>query len=260
MSRGLWTRETVVIFLLAAYLPLAVFWLWYGGWEAAERLAFVVLVLGCWQLVFLLARAQPMSLSLLLTALAIAVLSPEGLASFPLVLGISFGAVMGEQVFGGWGRNVVNPATVALSFLGFGFSGHPWPELLTPVAWSAIPAAVIGVAAGVMPAGVIFGAAVGAAAMVALGALPVAALAAATVVLVLLVADPVTSPTTPLGRWFGGLAFAGLMTLFSIGWHGASPMQQAVAAALLISLVAPALDDAALALWYLRRRRTHGRY
>lgn len=260
MSRGLWTRETVVMLLLAAYLPLAAFWLWYGGWEAAERLAFVALVLGFWQVVFLLARAQPMSLSALITALAIAVLAPEGLGFFQLILGISFGAVMGEQVFGGWGRNVVNPATVALSFLGFGFSGYPWPEILTPIAWSAIPVALFGIAAGVMPVGVIFGAALGAAAMVAVGTLPVGALPVAGVVLVLLVADPVTSPTTALGRLLGGLAFAGLVSLFAVGWQAAAPVQYAVAAALLTSLVSPALDDAALALWYFRRRSRHGRY
>ena len=92
---------------------------------------------------------------MLVTALAVAMLAPEGLGVFRLVLGISFGAVMGELVFGGWGRNVVNPATVALVFLGFGFPAYPWPDFLAPVAWAAIPAALIGVATGVMPGGVV---------------------------------------------------------------------------------------------------------
>ena len=31
MMRGLWDRETVALMLLAAYMPLALFWLLYGG-------------------------------------------------------------------------------------------------------------------------------------------------------------------------------------------------------------------------------------
>ncbi|MCC1493715.1 RnfABCDGE type electron transport complex subunit D [Cognatishimia sp. F0-27] len=259
MTRGLWTRETVVIMLLAAYLQLALFWLWFGGIEEVQRFALAALILAIWQLVFLLARAQPVSLSAVITALAIAMLAPEGLGPVRLILGISFGAVMGELVFGGWGRNVVNPATVALSFLGFGFPGFAWPEILLPVAWAAIPAAAIGIATGVLPAGIIVSATLGASGAVALGVLPASALPAAGVVLVLLVADPVTSATTMLGRWLNGLLYLALVILFATGWHDAAPVQFAVAAALLTSLAAPVLDELALALWYAQRRRRHGR-
>lgn len=259
MIRGLWTRETVAIVLLAAYLPLALFWLWFGGMEEVQRLALAALVLAIWHLVFLLARAQPISLSAVITALAVAMLAPEGLGPFRLILGISFGAAMGELVFGGWGRNVVNPATVALSFLGFGFPGFPWPEILTPVAWAAIPTAVIGVFMGVLPGGVIFAAMLGATGAVTLGVLPISALPAAGVVLVLLVADPVTSATTMVGRWLNGLLYVALVILFATGWQDAAPVQFAVAAALLTSLAAPVLDEVALALWYAQRRRRHGR-
>lgn len=260
MTRGIWTRETVVVLLLVAYLPLALFWVWFGDIQELQRLALSLLVLAIWQLVFLLARAQPVSLSAVITALAIAMLAPEGLGAFRLILGISFGAVMGELVFGGWGRNVVNPATVALSFLGFGFPGFTWPEILLPVAWAAIPAAAIGLMTGVMPAGVLLSAALGATIAVAIGVLPGFVLPAAGVVLVLLVADPVTSATTRLGRWLNGLLFLALVILFANAWHGAAPVQFAVAAALLTSLAAPVLDEVALALWYAQRRRRHGRH
>ena len=260
MMRGLWDRETVAALLLAAYLPLAATWLWYGGTEAFARLALTALVLGIWHLVFMLARAQPPSLAALVTALAVAMLAPEGLGVTRLVLGLSFGAVMGELVFGGWGRNVVNPATVALAFLGFGFPGVPWPDFVAPVAWAAIPAALLGVLTGAMPAALLAGAAItmGGAAMA--GLLPPPVLSAAGIVLVLLVADPVTSAATTLGRWLDGAVFAGLVVLFATGWSGAAPFQIAVSAALLTSLAAPLLDEAALALWIAQRRRRHGRH
>ncbi|MBT8423842.1 MAG: RnfABCDGE type electron transport complex subunit D [Silicimonas sp.] len=259
MNRGLWNRETVALMLLVAYLPLAVFWLWFGGTGAVAQLGLALLTIAVWHLAFMLLRAQPPSLAAVTTAFAIAMLAPEDLGGFRMVLGISFGVVMGELVFGGWGRNVVHPATVALSFLGFGFPAFAWPGFEDPVAWAAIPAALIGAATGVMPWPVFAGAGLVAAAAAATGVLPEPVLHAAGIVLVLLVADPVTSSATTLGRWAGGAVYAALVVLFAAGWTGAAPVQIAVAAALLSSLAAPLLDEAALALWVAQRRRRHGR-
>lgn len=259
MTRGLWDRETVALMLIAAYAPLALFWLWYGGGDAIARLGVAILVLGFWHLVFLLARAQPPSLSAVITAVAMAMLSPEDLGILQLVLGFSFGAVMGELVFGGWGRNVVNPATVAISFLAFGFPVDAWPVYVAPVVWAAIPAALIGMSTGVLPSAVLLSAAALGAGAAGAGVLPESALPAAGIVLVLLVADPVTCATTTLGRLLNGALFAGLLVLFAGFWHGADPVQIAVAAALLTSLAVPSLDDAVIALWIANRRRRHGR-
>lgn len=259
MNRGLWNRETVALMLLAAYLPMLMFWLWFVGAGAFARFGLTALVVVAWHLVFMLSRAQPPSLAAVTTAFAIAMLAPEDLGAFRMVLGVSFGVVMGELVFGGWGRNVVNPATVALSFLGFGFPSFAWPAFDNPVAWAAIPAALIGVAFGAMPVAVLAGAIGVLAGALAADLLPEPAFMAAGIVLVLLVADPVTSAATTLGRWIGGGLYAGLVVLFATGWTGAAPVQIAVSAALLTSLAAPLLDEAALALWVAKRRRRHGR-
>ena len=56
MTRGLWTRETVALFLLAAYMPLALFWLLSGGVAALGQLGLCILVVGFWHLVFMLVR------------------------------------------------------------------------------------------------------------------------------------------------------------------------------------------------------------
>ncbi|MCB1333458.1 MAG: RnfABCDGE type electron transport complex subunit D [Roseivivax sp.] len=258
MSRGLWDRETVALLLLAALMPMAMLWLWYGGAAAFGRLWLALLVAGAWHLLFMLARAQPPSFAGALSALAIAMLAPVELGPLRLALGISFGVIAGELVFGGWGRNLVNPATVALAFLGFGFPAAPWPDLLAPLAWAAIPAALIGLAAGVMPAGVIGGALAAGLAAQAAAPLPPGIWIAASVALVLLVADPVASAGTRLGRWLNGALYGGLVILFAHWWTGAAPVQIAVAAALLASLTAPLLDEAAIALWLAQRRRRLG--
>jgi len=259
VTRGLWTRETVAALMLAALMPLALFWLWTSGLAGAMGLTFAIVIIGVWHLVFMLVRAQPPSLSALITALAIAMLAPEELGVFRLALGVSFGVVMGELVFGGWGRNVVNPATVALAFLGFGFPSAPWPAFDAPIAWAAIPAAVLGAALGIMPFALIVAAASVAAAALMLGLLTEPVLFAAGIGLVLLVADPVTSAATGLGRVLNGALYTLFVVFFAAGWSGAAPVQITVASALLASLAAPLLDDIAIQVWVSRRRRRHGR-
>lgn len=259
MMRGMWNRETAALLLALSYMPMAVMWVRYDGIDAVLSLFFVVLIAAVWHLVFLLVRAQTPSLSVLGTALAIAVLVPEELGPFRMILGVSFGIVLGELIFGGWGRNVVHPAVVTLAFLGFGFPSFPWPEILLPIAWAAIPVALFGVLVGVMPGPVILGAVIVGAAAVALEMDVADALPAASVVLVLLIADPVTSATTTLGRWMNGVLFGLLVVMFALNWNGAEPVQIAISAALLTSLAAPLLDEASIALWRAKRRRRHGR-
>ncbi len=258
MIRGLWDREMVALILLAAVMPMALAWLWYGGTEALGRLILTLILSGFWHLAFMLVRAQPPSFAGALTALAVAMLAPAELSVIQLVVGISFGAVMAELVMGGWGRNVLNPATVTLAFLGFGFPVAAWPDLPLPVAWATIPAALMGMLAGVMPARILVAGALGG--VVAFWAgLPVGpVLPAAGIALVLLVADPVASASTRAGGWMNGLIYAALMTMFAVHWEQIAPIQMAVSAALLVSLAAPLLDEIAIAAWLARRRRRHG--
>lgn len=257
-GRGLWDRETVALLLLAAFLPILLAWLAYGGLPAAARLGFTLVISGLWHLTFMLARAQPPSFAGVLTAVAVAMLAPTELGVLKLVLGISFGSVIAELVFGGWGRNVLNPATVTLAFLGFGFPTAPWPELALPVGWAAIPALLLGVACGVMALRLVLGAVL-ALALCAWAGVPLApALPVAGVALALLVSDPVASASTRLGGWLNGALYGLLVALFAAQWHGAAPVQMAVSAALLAALAAPLLDEIALALWTLRRRTRHG--
>lgn len=255
MMRGLWDRETVALMLLAAALPLAATWLMATGTAGLLRLLFVLVAAGLWHVAFMLARAQPPSFAGAFTALAIAVLAPVELGPVAMLIGISFGVVAGELAFGGWGRNVVNPATIAIAFLGFGFPAAPWPDLPVQLGWSAVAVAAIGILAGVMSWRIVAAAALTLAAGRYATALQADELVAAAVVLVLLACDPVASAATSLGRWLYGLLYGGLALLFAAGWDAAAPVQLAVSAALLASLAAPLLDEIAIGLWLARRKR-----
>ncbi len=256
MIRGIWDRETVALLRLAALLPLALLWGLSEGWGGMLRLLFFAAIVAGWQAIWMVARAQPPSAAGLLTAIALAILAPEGLGPLQLLIGASFGIVMAELAFGGWGRNVLNPATVALAFLGFGFPAAPWPDLAVQVGWGAVPALLIGILLGVSSLRLVLGAALG------LGLAGLAGMppdqTAILVILALLVTDPVASAATPAGRWASGALFAALVVLFHMAWHSAAPVAQVVAAALLTSLTAPLMDEIALAAWLARRRKRLG--
>jgi Na+-transporting NADH:ubiquinone oxidoreductase subunit B len=258
MIRGIWDRETVALLRIASLLPVALLWaqaaVWGGIWRGLGFLALVAL----WQGVWMVVRAQPPSMSGLLTALALAVLAPEGLGPVALILGASFGIVMAEQAFGGWGRNILNPATVALAFLGFGFPAAPWPDLAVQVGWAALPALLVGVVLGVGSLRLMLGTALVLAGAHVAGVDLSPALTAILVAMALLVSDPVASAATPAGRWANGAMFGALVILFELGWQEADPLQRVVAAALLASLVAPLLDEIAIAAWRARRRKRLG--
>lgn len=258
MRRGLWDREMVALLLLLAMLPLLLTWLWFGGFDALARLVFTLVVSGIWHLIFMLARAQPPSFAGAITAVGVAMLAPQDLSLLQLILGISFGSVMAELVFGGWGRNVLNPATVTLAFLGFGFPATPWPDFVAPIAWAAVFTLAMGVVFGTMSLRLILGALTVPGLALAIGAPVAAVLPVAGIALALLVTDPVASASTRLGCWLNGLLYGALIVLFATGWQGATPAQIAVSAALLASLAAPLLDEVALAIWTEGRRRRHG--
>ena len=258
MIRGLWDRETVALLLLAALLPLAATWLLSDGWNALSRFVLVLAVMEAWQLVFMLVRAQPPSLASLATALSVAMLAPEGLGPLQMLLATSFGIVFGELVFGGWGRNVLHPATVTLAFLGFGFPAAPWPELTVPMGWAAAACGLLGLGLGLFALPVLASAGLVLAVAVAIGPGLAPVVTACAVALVLLAADPVSSAATQAGRWAHGALYAGLSVLFALTWPGAAPVQVVVSAALLASIAAPLLDEIAIVVWLARRRRRLG--
>ncbi|MCD7059362.1 RnfABCDGE type electron transport complex subunit D [Pelagibacterium xiamenense] len=261
MIRGLWERETIALLILAAALPVGIAGAVEGGWAFATTFTLALAVLAFWQGVFLFARAQLATGIGVLTALAVTLLGPQGLAPWQIILGVSFGAVIGEQVFGGWGRNIINTAVASLAFLFFAF-----PEAVTPepgwlIAVSSVPGAallvVLGVLAWPIPVGAIMG-------IATVGLLMGADLSvlfshgAIVFGIVFLSGDPVTSSATPAGRWaYGGLA-GGLAGLLGWAAYGVGAPQTIVFATLLASLFAPLIDHTVITISAAARKRRHG--
>ncbi|MCF6249142.1 MAG: NADH:ubiquinone reductase (Na(+)-transporting) subunit B [Desulfobacula sp.] len=83
-----------------------------------------------WETVFASIRGHKISEGLLVTGLLFPLTLPATIPLWQVALGISFGVVIGKEVFGGTGRNILNPALTGRAFLYFSYpvslSGNIW--------------------------------------------------------------------------------------------------------------------------------------
>jgi len=85
---------------------------------------------GIWEALFAVVRGHPISEGFLVTGLLYALVLPATIPYWMVAVGVSAGVVLGKEVFGGSGMNIVNPALACRAFLFFGFpgkmSGNVW--------------------------------------------------------------------------------------------------------------------------------------
>ncbi|WP_051213387.1 RnfABCDGE type electron transport complex subunit D [Maritalea myrionectae] len=250
MTTGIWQRNMVSWMLVVALLPVAAaLWIEQDG-AALLRFGVALVTILIWQAVFLIARAQPLSPIAVVTAFAVALLASGITEAWQIVLAVSFGTVVGEQIFGGWGRNFIHAGVVALAFLYFAFPEVAHQGTGIWVAISVLPGAALLLLTGILSGRVMIGAVVGLVVVtLVMGADPGAPFLQGSLVfgMVFLVADPVCSASTRGGRWlYGGLAGA-LIAL--LGWAdvGIAAPQAVVFAALLAAIFAPLIDAGIIA-------------
>lgn len=80
-----------------------------------------VLVGGLWEVLFAVVRRHPISEGFLVTSLLFALTLPPEIPLWLAAIGISFGVVIGKEIFGGVGMNVLNPALTGRCFLFFAY-------------------------------------------------------------------------------------------------------------------------------------------
>ncbi len=83
-----------------------------------------------WETLFASIRGHKISEGLLISGLLFPLTLPATIPLWQVALGISFGIVIGKEVFGGTGRNFLNPALTGRAFLYFSYpvslSGNVW--------------------------------------------------------------------------------------------------------------------------------------
>jgi len=74
-----------------------------------------------WEIVFATVRRHPISEGVFVTAMLFPLTLPPTTPWWQAALGISFGVILGKEVFGGTGRNFLNPALTGRAFLYFAY-------------------------------------------------------------------------------------------------------------------------------------------
>ncbi|MCP5425936.1 MAG: NADH:ubiquinone reductase (Na(+)-transporting) subunit B [Gammaproteobacteria bacterium] len=78
---------------------------------------------GFWEVVFAAVRNHEINEGFLVTSMLFALILPPDIPLWQVALGISFGVVVAKEIFGGTGKNFVNPALAGRAFLFFAYPG-----------------------------------------------------------------------------------------------------------------------------------------
>lgn len=111
-----------IIELLAGYNPNSV-WdcLWHGAAYFLPLYATVFIVGGFWEVLFASIRGHEVNEGFFVTSVLFALICPPDLPLWQAAMGISFGVVVAKELFGGTGKNFVNPALAGRAFLFFAY-------------------------------------------------------------------------------------------------------------------------------------------
>lgn len=147
--------KRVMITVIYALLPCFFFGVWNAGHQynivnagapagfTADIIRGLIIVLpivivsyavgGFWEIMFACIKKHEINEGLLVTGLLFPLVLPPTIPLWQVAVGISFGIVIGKEVFGGTGMNIVNPTLMSRAFLFFAYSqwmvGDVWISL-----------------------------------------------------------------------------------------------------------------------------------
>jgi len=93
----------------------------HGALYVLPILLVVLVTAGLWEALFAVMRKRPRTEGSVVTAVLFTLILPPGAPLWQVALGISFGIVIGKEIFGGTGKNFLNPALTSLAFLYFAY-------------------------------------------------------------------------------------------------------------------------------------------
>ena len=95
--------------------------MWYGACFFLPIYAVTFAVGGIWEVLFAAIRGHEVNEGFFVTSILFALTLPATIPLWMVALGITFGVVVAKEVFGGTGRNFLNPALAGRAFLFFAY-------------------------------------------------------------------------------------------------------------------------------------------
>ncbi|MBD2859098.1 NADH:ubiquinone reductase (Na(+)-transporting) subunit B [Spongiibacter sp. KMU-158] len=124
-----------MIAMASGYNPASI-WdnFWHGFWYFIPIYATVFIVGGFWEVLFAMKRGHEVNEGFFVTSILFALIVPPTLPLWQAALGITFGVVVAKEVFGGTGKNFLNPALAGRAFLFFAYPA----QLSGDAVWTAV--------------------------------------------------------------------------------------------------------------------------
>ncbi|MFT7267359.1 MAG: Na+-transporting NADH:ubiquinone oxidoreductase subunit B [Porticoccus sp.] len=124
-----------IIILFAGHDPSSI-WdcMFYGAVYFVPIYMVTFIAGGFWEVVFASVRGHEVNEGFFVTSILFALICPPDIPLWQVALGISFGVVIGKEVFGGTGKNFLNPALTGRAFLFFAYPA----ELSGDAVWTAV--------------------------------------------------------------------------------------------------------------------------
>lgn len=108
--------------------------MWHGALHYLPVLATAWIVGEFWERVFATLRQRERSAGLTVIALLFSLSLPPSIPLWQAALGMSFGIVVAKEIFGGTGKNFINPALTGLAFL---YATYP-KQMVGETAWTVV--------------------------------------------------------------------------------------------------------------------------
>lgn len=259
--RGIWTQKRISMFVLLALIAPLGMAFFEDGITLVPTLALALVLTLFWNIIFARLRLQTLTLDWAVSAISFALIAPPALPLWQVGLGVSFGIVVGEQIFGGRGWNFLSPAVVALAFLAFSFPDTQQIYRSDLFALAIIPGAILLLVAGLISWRILIGAALGLGAIIWFAGYPDPSvkimMGPLAFGLVFFACDPVSAASTNSGRWVYGLLSGLLIGLFGLPDGTFGTPTTLIFAILLASIFAPLIDYFVIAINAIRKRRRH---
>ena len=94
---------------------------WYGACYFVPIYMVTFIVGGAWEVLFSVVRKHEINEGFFVSSILFALACPPDLPLIYVALGISFGIVVGKEIYGGTGKNFLNPALTGRAFLYFAY-------------------------------------------------------------------------------------------------------------------------------------------
>ena len=107
---------------------------WFGAVYFMPIYITTFLVGIAWEILFAIKRGHEVNEGFFVTSVLFALICPPDIPLWQVAMGISFGVVIGKEVFGGTGKNFLNPALTGRAFLFFAYPA----QLSGDTVWTAV--------------------------------------------------------------------------------------------------------------------------